>query len=197
MQKGVVRATKSKDKRNGLKPSLGKFINFPITTHGFAKMTYSENLFQVQPLIVQALQELNSVKRTYPIFLPKEAKKYKGKIGFEVGIAEGIYFNYLNSEMTEKLSKSITPRKVYHNLDFIIIVTYHYNRRGKNVPLNFDYHQLRLIFNNGKIEMRLFHSKGTRRMAFDELFNTILRQINKKMNKKSMNSLILEELKVL
>ena len=186
-----------KTTRYMLKTSLGKFTNFPTIIHGIAKVTYNDHPAKVQRTIVQAFHKLNGSNKKCPISVSGRAGTYKGRVGFEVGVAEGIFFNYLNDEMTKKLSKSITSRKLYPILDFLIIVTYHYNSKGKNIHLNFDYHQLRFIFNIDELEMRLFHSKGIRRMPLDEFLDRILDCINGEMKQQSLTSLAFKELNVL
>lgn len=194
------RHTKRNSRRAKIRPPkvlLGKFTNFPTATHGTARVTYNDHPAEIQRSVVQALSKLNGLRETIPISLPSMAGTCKGRVGFEVGIAEGTYFNYLDDHMTNKLCAPTTLRELYSVLDFLIIVTYHYSLHGKNVPLNFDYHQLRFIFRDNEFEMRLFHCKGTRRMPLDEFINRILDSISLEMKQQSLKPLTIEEMNVL
>jgi len=180
-----------------MKTQLGIFTNFPTIIHGFAKFTYKEHVAKIQRTIVRAFYKFNGSNETYMISPASRAGTYQGTLGFEVGIAEGTYFNNLNEKMTEKLYRSITPWKHYPILDFLIIVTYHYKLKRKKVNLNFDYNHLRFIFSENELEVRLFHSKGTRRMPLDELISRIMNSINQEMEKRAMEPFSVIELYVL
>jgi len=176
---------------------LGEFTNFPMVIHGVAKATCDEHSARVQLSVIRALSKLNRLEKAYPVSVSGRAGTYEGRASFEIGVGEGIYFNYLDDDMTKKLCESVTPRRMYTVLDFLVIVTYHYNRQGRNVHLNFDHHQLRFIFHDEGFEIRLFHSKGIRRMPLDELLNRILESIIIEMKRQSLKPLMIEELHVL
>ena len=193
----MVQSGRGKASRSGLETSLGVFSNFPTITHGIAKVTFSENVEKVQKSIIQALHKLNGLTRKYPISLTSRTGTRNGRVGFEVGVAEGIYFNYLNDEVTRRLFETLSSMKFFPLLDFLIIITYHYNSKGKKIHLNFDYHQLRFLFDSHELEIRLFHCKGIRRMPLDELFSSLMGSIAKEMKQRSMKPLNLRELHVL
>ncbi len=177
--------------------SSGEFTNFPSINHGYARATFDDHPAKLQRSIIRALRKLNGLNKEYPISISGRAGTYKGRVVFEVGVAEGIYFNYLDDEVVKELFKFIRSRRLYPILDFLIIVTYHYSRVGKNVRLNFDYHQLRFLFNNHGFEMRLFNSKGIRRMPLDEFVNIVLNNIKDEVKQESIKSMNVEELEVL
>ena len=176
---------------------LGRFINFPPITHGFINVTCHNSSDQLQLSVIRALYKLNGSSKTRSISISGKVGSYEGEIGFETGVAEGAYFNYLDKAMVNRLNDCIMQNEQYEVLDFLVIVTYHYNRDGRKIPLNFDYHQLRFLFRNSGFEMRLFHSKGIRRIPFEELVNLILDIINGEMGRQSQKPLIVEESHVL
>ena len=151
----------------------------------------------VQLAVIQALCELNGSNRAYPISVSGRVGTFSGRVGFEIGVAEETYFNYLDDNTAKKLQERLTQGKLYSILDFLIVVTYDYRREGKEVRLNFDHHQLRFLFHDNGLEMRLFHSKGIRRMPLDELFGRILDAINREMRRKSAKPLIIEKMRTL
>lgn len=179
------------------KSQLGEFTNFSKINHGSARAKYDENIEKVQRSVTTALCKLNDCRMEYPISVSGREGTYKGEVGFEVGIAEGTYFNYLDNKMLLKLNKSISQGNLLPLLDFLIIVTYSYDRNNKNIHLNFDHYQLRLIFHDKDLEMHLFHSKGIRRMLLDEFIDKIFKDINKEMKLQSLKPLSVEEIKVL
>jgi len=180
-----------------LRTSFGTFANFPSTIHGIAKAKFNDHPAKVQQTIVEAFHKLNDSSETYLISPSSRVGTYQGRVGFEIGIAQGTDFYNLTNEVTKNLCRAITSKKPYSRLDFIIIVTYHYKINGKENHLHFDYHQLRFSFNNDTLEIRLFHSKGTRRMSLNELTRRILTCINEEMKHQSLSSLTIKELKVL
>jgi hypothetical protein len=184
--------TKSQSKR-----SLGIFTNFPTVIHGWAEAIHNIRQHAVQQATIKALQELNRQHEPYIINVAGESRRYNGTKGFEIGVAEGVFFNYLNNETVQRLCNPLSARQSYHHLDFLIIVTYHYSKYNKVRALNFDYFQLRLIFNTQRIEARLFHNKGIRRTSLDEMLNRILNEINKKMVKSSLGTLTIKTMKTL
>lgn len=177
--------------------SLGRFTNFPIAIHGRVKVLCDDRLLKVQQSVIHAFRKLNGYRKAYSIDVSGRAGTYKGEARFEVGVADGVYFNYLNDEIIERLNAALIQGKLYPVLDFFVVVTYHYNLRGKITRLNFDYHQIRLVFYNNDFEIRLFHSKGIRRMPLDELMNQILDILNSEMSQQSLKPLVIEEIDIL
>lgn len=179
------------------KAVLGIFTNFSATVHGIVRVIYEDPPAKIQHSIIRALYKLNGLKKSYPISPSSRAGTYDGQVGFEVGVAEGIFFNFLDDKMAERLCEFTMLRKPYPILDFLVIVTYYYNPEDKKIHLNFDYYQLRFVFYDNGFEIRLFHNKGTRKMPLDELVNRILESINIEMKKQSLRPLKVEELSVL
>lgn len=188
---------KSEGRTKQIKRILGIFTNFPIIVHGRAEAVYNAPPFKVQRATIQALQDFNNHQETYYLSISNQKGTYRGTLGFEVGVAEGIFFDRLNNEMVKRLFKPISPTRRYPLLDFLIIVTYHYLHHGKRIALNFDYHHLRLIFNNRRLEVRLFHSKGTKRLPLDELLKRIFNKIRERMWQSSLGGLTIKYMRVL
>ncbi len=177
--------------------SLGEFMNFPTITHGSVLAICEGHSNTVQLAVIGALCGLNGIRRTYPLSVSGRVGTFEGKVGFEIGVAEGMYFNYLDDETAKRLQEPLSRGKLYPSLDFLVVVTYDYRRGGKTVHLNFDHHQLRFLFRDDVLEMRLFHSKGIRRMPLDELLGKIIDAINIEMKRKSVKPLTIEKMRTL
>jgi len=179
------------------KHSLGIFTNFPTIVHGIGEAFYNNQLYKIQQATITALKELNNYRESYPLSILGKSGIYIGTLGFEIGVADDIFFNYLDDETVQRLCKVLNPRRNYRLLDFLIIVTYHYTQQKKRIALNFDHFHLRLIFNKRRMEARLFHNKGIRRMPIDEMLNRIFDQIRKSMMRSSLGSLTVRRMKTL
>ena len=169
--------------------SLGTFTNFPSIVHGIGEAFHNDQIYKIQHTTITALKELNNHKEPYPLSISSKNGIYMGTLGYEIGVADDFFFNYLDDETVQRLCKLLNPRRNYRLLDFLIIVTYHYTQQEKIIALNFDYFHLRFIFNKKKIEGRIFHNKGTRRMPVNEMLNRIFDQIRKNMRQSSLGSL--------
>ena len=176
---------------------LGEFANFPALTHGLAIISHENNASKIQRTIIQALYNLNGHKDAYAVSVAGQSGAYDGELAFEVGVANGLFFDYLNEEALKELYSPLESGKEYSILDFLIIATYHYSRKGKRIPLIFDHHILRFSFNNGEIEITLFHSKGTRRMPLDEFLNVIIDEIKMEAEHSDLRPIKIEKIRTL
>lgn len=177
--------------------SLGEFTNFPSLTHGLASISHGNNMGKIQRIIIQALYNLNGHKDSYPVSVAGHAGAYEGELAFEVGVANGLFFDYLSEEILKELYSPLESGKEYSILDFLVIVTYHYSREKKRIPLIFDHHILRFSFNDGEVEVTLFHSKGTRRMPLDEFLNVIISRIKFEAKSAGLRPINVERLRTL
>lgn len=177
--------------------TLGRFSNFPTMFHGIAKVRHAETSFRVQRATIRAFHDLNSYQEDRLLSGSEPGQTHHGKLGFEVGVAEDLYFNYLDEEEVQRVSKHLSSRRRYRFLDFLLIVTYRYTRKRKQVALNFDYHYLRFTFSGGGFEVLLYHSKGTRRMPLNELLIRLFNTINNRMKRLSLGTLTVEDVRTL
>lgn len=140
--------------------------------------------------MIHALRGLNEYGEVYPLSVSGHIGVFNGVVGFEVGVAEGIFFNYLDDDEVFRLTRPLGPRWRYPLLDLLIIVTYHYFQEGKKIALNFDHHYFRFTYGRAKLEIKVFHMKGIRRMPLNELLNRVITRINERMEKDYLRSLI-------
>ena len=190
--------TELKGKRKKqVKPYLGIFRNFPTIVHGIGEAFHNGQIYKIQQATIMGLKELNNYREPYPLSISGKSGTYIGTLGFEVGVADDIYFNYLDDETVQRLYNLLNPRRNYNILDFLIIVTYHYTQQKRSIALNFDHFHFRLVFNKRRIECRVFHHKGIRRMSIDELLNRIFNGIRKNMTQSSLSILTVRRMKTL
>jgi len=102
-------------------------------------------------------------------------------------VAEGITFNYLDEEELKRFQKTIT-KEALPTLDFFCVVRYHALKEGRHVPLKFDYHLLRFVFQRNSVEMQISHERGTRRVSLEDLANFIIGQISEELPRKIVSS---------
>jgi hypothetical protein len=107
-------------------------------------------------------------------------------VGFEFGVADGFNFNFLNQEELTRCLKIVDENEL-PNLDFFFIVRYHIVKdNGKKVPLKFDYHLLRLVFQESGMEIQICHEKGTQRVPMDDLTYFLIERINVGLSQKKL-----------
>lgn len=188
---------KKKGKAEKTNNSLGRFANFPTILHGTASVTHENTIGKTQQAIVKAFYNLNSFKDTYPLSIADHPGTYNGEVSFEAGVADGLFFDFLDQENMQKLSASLNPKATPATLDFLLIVAYRYQRDGKRISLNFDHHIIRFSFYNKEVDVSLFQSKGTRRMPLDDLLNLVINRINQETKQMGIKPLKKEKMKTL
>ncbi len=171
---------------------LGEFINFPETVHGRSIISFKIPVQKMQLAVIEAMFYMNGHKEPRllsPSTLPKETK---GVMGFEIGIADGIFFDNLDEETARGATEYFSLKSGYRILDFLVVTTYRYSREGRVLPLKFDHHLLRFFFNSGKIEVLLHHLQGTRRLPLDELLKIIFDELRRIVRRESLGKMKVE-----
>lgn len=176
---------------------LGRYDNFPTIIHGIARLLHQIPLPTLQQLLIASLHEINGRKEPYEISVADHPGTYQGELSLEVGVAEGVYFNYLDNHELSRLYESLSSRGLFEILDFLIIVGYHYSREGKKIALKFDRHILRFLFYENTIELNLFHERGIRRMPLDDLLNYVIKNLSQKIERSDLPPLKVEHFRTL
>jgi hypothetical protein len=174
---------------------LGRYENFPEIIHGVARFTCESPIRRVQQTILAALHNLNHEVCGLSAIAPHLPQKCE--VGFELGVAEDFNFNFLDKKELDRFQRSMVEKEL-STLDFFFVVRYHVvNDRGKRVPLKFDYHMLRFMFQENSMELRICHERGTQRVPLEDLINFITKRINKELSQRQLKPLNLEYLRVL
>ena len=168
---------------------FGLYDNFPDTVHSVALFSYQGSGKSVQPAILCAFHHLNH--EVYDLGAVTPYLKQKCEVSFEFGVAEGTVFNFLDDKELDQCLRRVAERELL-TLDFFFVIRYHVTSKGgKRVPLRFDYHVLRYIFQEGYLEIRIRHEKGTQRIPQDDLIDFIAERINAELSRRRLNPLVL------
>jgi len=174
---------------------LGRYENFPEVIHGVARFICESSIRKVQQTILSALHSLNHEVcglRAVTPHLPQECM-----VSFELGVAEDFDFNFLDDKELDRFQRSIVEKEL-STLDFFFVVRYHVvNDKGKRVPLKFDYHMLRFMFQENSMELRICHERGTQRVPLEDLITFITKRVNEELSQRQLKPLNLEYLRVL
>jgi hypothetical protein len=154
---------------------LGFYEDFPAFSHAKADFTCLTSTRILQGTIAATAYILNSLEYDLNAIT---RTKISCKIGFEFGIAEDSSFNYLDLEEIERFRKTLSKKEIISYTDFLCIVKYHMTNGGKRQPLKFDNYMLRFIFQKPKVQLRVFHEKGTQRLSIEELIEFLTKQVN-------------------
>jgi hypothetical protein len=175
---------------------LGKYDRFPTTIlHCSALLTHKNPIIKLQLLLIRSLRALNDKITKYSISFADYLRKFEGEISFEVGVAEGIYFNYLDDEEVMRLSELLSKHGVFSSLDIILIIRYHYIQGKKRIPLRADRYLLRFILHTSRIELYLFHEGGIMRITPEEVLAFVVDHVNHFIELEGLEKLHLEYIK--
>lgn len=154
---------------------LGIYTNFPQHIHGILRFKALASIKKLQHVIVNALHELNT---------KHQSLSYSADVimHFEFGIADGEDFNYLDAEEVEKILRALNDGEI-RVLDFFCVICYYRVEGLLRKPLKFDYYMLRMIFDRGELEIRVYHEKGPRRIDPGELAEFIIKKVNEKASR--------------
>lgn len=166
---------------------LGQYERFPQMVHGIGSFTYKVSAKDLQDAIFQVFHRLN--RESYNLIDVIGIPVTQCKVSFEVGIAENISFNFIDTEEMERVQKTI-QNDFMPILDFFFISRYHVPKPdGKKVPLKFDYYFLRFVFHQRDMELRIVHDKGIQHIPLEDLVNFVVRQINNELSKEALEIL--------
>jgi len=168
---------------------LGRYENFPENVHAVVLFDYQDSAKEIQKAILCAFHHLNHER--YDLDAVTPYLKQKCEVGFEFGVADGFDFNFLDQTELDQCLRSVAEKEL-QTLDFFFVVRYHIiGETGKRVPLRFDYHVLRFIFQESGLEMRIRHERGTQRVTLDDLTDFIAKRINAELSRRQLTPLFL------
>lgn len=160
---------------------LGFYPNFPEYFHTVTQAISIISIKRLQQILINVLYELNQSQANFDLNLDSSVNNCK--VIFEFGAAEGENFNYLDAAETERIVKAACE-KPFKVLDFFCAVRYYKVEGSEGKPLKFDYYMLRMLFDGNLMEIRVFHERGPRRLAPEELASFIIRKVNEKASRK-------------
>lgn len=164
---------------------FGTYENFPEIHQGTARFSHATSAKKLQRTLIQSLHKIN--RNNDGPDLP-EFTRYNIEVELELGIADGLTFNYIDKETSRDCQERIR-RKPFPTLDFLCIVRYYAVKKKNRSPLRFDYHMLRFLFSQNQVELQVYHERGTRRLPIDELVNFLTERINRGLARNKLSAL--------
>jgi len=164
---------------------FGIYENFPEIYQGIARFSHATSAKKLQRVLIQSLYKIN--RDNEGPNLP-EFTQYNIEVELELGIADGLTFNYIDKEMSRDCQERIRKR-AFPTLDFLCIVRYYAVQKKRRSPLRFDYHMLRFSFSENEVELQVYHERGTRRLPIYELVNLLTERINRGLARKKLSPL--------
>jgi len=152
---------------------LGIYHDFPPFAHLDIRFSTRMPTPKAVALIAGGFCNLNSLEDRVNTWVAGRSGMYSVNRTFEVGIAEGLYFNYLEEREVERISKLSPPPPT---IDFIVYINYRYLRRDKVVSLLSDRYLVRVSVEISSI--KVFQMGGLRRTAPEDLVAVIIGSIN-------------------
>lgn len=164
---------------------LGFYENFPKNIHTIAHFEVSASRKRLQQTLTQTLHKLNG--EAFSLEDVASPSVPQCTVIFEFGIAEANNFNYLDKEETNRILK-ITNKKPFQVMDFFCATRYYKTQNKKKAPLKFDYYMLRFMFDKKSTEIQVFHERGPRHVAPEDVANFIANKINETFSRKILKA---------
>lgn len=142
---------------------------------------------ELQKIVLQFLQRFNVNEEKVSLI---EFTWRKTQVMLEIGVADGLTFNYLNREVLEDCLKVIS-KSALSILDLLFVVRYYIIKDAERKPLKFDYYLVRFTFGENEIKMFVHHEKGPRHLPVDELMKFLYTKINCELRSKNIDPMTL------
>ena len=160
---------------------LGLYPDFPRNIQRAETFSASISDKKLQQAFVEALYGLNS--ETFSLEDVAAPSVPDCKTIFEFGVADGNYFNYLDSEERERLLGALN-KKPFQVMDFLCVIRYSRMQEDRKKRMRFDYYMMRLLFGENVTEIRVFHERGLMYTSPDDLIKFIERRVNARFSRK-------------
>jgi hypothetical protein len=172
---------------------IGRYDRFPDIIQAKASLAYSFPAQKLVHIIVDALEEMNGISEDAPSELASRKQSLQCK--YEIGVAEKVYFNYLDDEEYRRLKKQLSKSSV-RVLDFLVCIFYRtLGKNGKDTALWSDWQYVRFFLKSlGQLEINVHHFKGTRKIPLDVLIQKLVAYLNGRAKKRRLAMLKVTEL---
>jgi hypothetical protein len=160
---------------------LGFYTNFPQNIHKAETFSTSISTKKLEQVLVETLYRLNS--ETLSLEEVAAPSIPDCKVIFEVGVAEGNDFNYLDSEERERLLSALN-KKLFQVMDFLCVIRYNRMQEKRKMRTRFDYYMLRLMFGENLTEIQVSHERGIRHTSPDDIVKLVLNRVNAAFSKR-------------
>jgi hypothetical protein len=162
---------------------LGFYDNFPVNIHRKEKFTTKHSSRALQQKLVQVFREINS--KTFSFDEIVQSTLPESIIIFEMGLAEGNSFNYIDRKETKKVSSALR-KDALRTIDLFCAIRYYKKTAEKKTPLRFDYYMIRMAFNGNTVEIQVFHERGPRYLSPEDVISFLVKETNKTSERKTL-----------
>jgi len=166
---------------------LGFYDNFPVNIHRTEKFTSALSNRALQQKLVQVFREINS--KTFSFDEIVHPTLPASTIIFEMGLAEGNSFNYIDRKETKKVCSALR-KDALRMIDLFCAIRYYKGTVEKKTPLRFDYYMIRMAFSGNTVEIQVFHERGPRYLSPEDITSFLVNETNKTTERKTL--LVLE-----
>lgn len=168
------------------KKTFGACEVFLGAHYGAARIESNVPLIELQEAILNALYNINRLtSRAVKKYLPGMSE-LNLEIVFEVGVASGMSFYYIDDETLKSFMEKIN-REPPRILDLICIIRYYNLRNGVRRALRFDYYFMKFLFSSNIFEIQVFHERGLQRIDVEDLIKVLVENINSEFAKRGIN----------
>lgn len=143
---------------------LGIYSDFPSFSHFEIGFSLNTSVDKAVIYIVNGFGALNTLEDNIDTSVAGHSGAFSVGRSFEVGMAEGLYFNYIDAHEVERITK-LSPYP--SSVDFLVYVNYKYEKGRKLVSLLPDRYLIRFSFEDSLI--RVFQLGGLRRTPPDDV----------------------------
>ncbi len=160
---------------------LGFYDNFPTNIHRTEKFTSTLSNRALQQKLIQVFREINSKTFSFDEIVHPTIPDCT--IIFEMGLADGNSFNYIDRKETKKVC-SVLRKEALRTIDLFCAIRYYKDSAEKKTPLRFDYYMIRVAFSGNSMEIQVFHERGPRYLSPEDLTSFLVNETNKTSERK-------------
>jgi hypothetical protein len=169
--------------------TLGYHDNFPVQVHRVEGYNTNLSAKQLQEEILQTLQGINGKEFCFEdVAIPTVPD---GVVIFEFGLADGQSFCYLDEATLATALGSLG--KETQTLDFFLAIRYYKGVGDNKTPLKFDYYLVRTLYGKGVFELQVYHERGPRYVAPEDLSEFVVGKVNEGQTRKTLKPLLSTE----
>jgi hypothetical protein len=164
---------------------LGTYENFPANIHVIEVFASQLSSRELQQKLIQVLQEVN--RQTFSFDQVAHPALHDCTVILEAGLAEGRSFSYIDEEEAERACTAL--RKMpFQKMDLFCAVRYYKGTEENKKPLRFDYYMVRVMFGEKTVEVQVFHERGPRYLAPEDLVAFLVNEVNRTSPRKILRT---------
>ncbi len=174
---------------------FGIYQDFPDIVHFLGDLRTQLPAGLLKEAIIEGFIQLNSLRDIIRVSRAGQIGEIDVRRTFEVGIAEGLNFNYLDIMEVRKVRewvKKIAPNRTFDPLDFVVFTHYRYTKKSSKriCALHLDHYFIRINFQ--KPLLLFTHKCGLQRTPPEEILNLIITFTNDWLYKKILTTPLVE-----